>query len=132
VTVPATSALEPLTKNLKVTRDASYEAQFELWEDEAHTKPLDLVGWTVTLTPNGLPPITTGAISEDLIIPFEIGEGNITIPSNGVVAVTLTPEKTLTYPVGKYHYVLWVEKEQEPGKLTRLPPVVGVLQVANA
>jgi hypothetical protein len=110
----AVITVEAIVKNLRVVRGTVYDAEIALWADEAHTVPFDLEGWTVTLNPAGLPPLTVG---DGLHVPD---------PALGVVQVTLNAAQTFKMPVGRYHHVLWVELGE-----TRLAPVTGMLQVAN-
>lgn len=117
--IPLTEASVPFVQNLKVIRGASYAAVMELYEDEGRTKPFGLAGWNVTLVPNGLPTMAVG------------GELSIPSPVSGDVNIALTPAQTSAYPVGKYHYVLWVVKTEGEGAGTSLTPVVGTLAVVN-
>jgi hypothetical protein len=107
-------SIEAIVKNLKVVRGAVYDAEVNLWTDEAHTVPFNLEGWTVTLNPAGLPSLTVG---DGLHVPD---------PALGAVQIALNASQTVKMPVGKYHHVLWVELGE-----TRLAPVTGTLQVSN-
>lgn len=112
--ISAYAAVEPVQTLLKVLRGSDYAAEFELFADEEHTEPFDLTGWEVTMTRNGLVTLT--------------GTTGLSVPTpvNGIVDLALPSATTLTYSVGRRHFVLWLAKET-----TKLVPVVGTFQVAN-
>jgi hypothetical protein len=112
VSIPVAQATVPVSVALKVFRDAAYVARVELFEDEAQTKPFSLSGWTVELVVSSLGTLT-------------VGHG-LVIKSENIVEVNLMAAQTVLWPVGKYHYALWLEQSG-----TRLPALNGTLAVVN-
>jgi hypothetical protein len=112
--VPLTTAVEPAFGKFTVIRGFTYAAEIELWEDEDHTAPFNLTGWTTELYIAGFEPLTVA------------GGLSIPTPAAGVVELLLDTAQTAAYPVNKYHCYVSVAKSG-----VRLPPLAGVFQVVD-
>lgn len=112
MSIAATKSVVPVSVTLKVYRDAAYAATVELFEDEARTKAFDLSGWTVELDIAGI-----GGLEEG---------GGLTVKAPNTIEMVLSAAVTVGYPVGKFHFVLWVFAGD-----TRLPAMNGIWMVQN-